>query len=424
MNRHRSCQGVSSPAASARSGRGSGRAGSPGSRAREPKRSRTASRARSRVGPLRWSKGSASCRRRSSAGSASDTPSRVSPRSVDHRPGRRQQPAGGAQDRLGVRGGLGQRVRPGGPGEVVEAQPQHHRAAHPVRRRASGGPPGRPMPASDRVELLGGVRGRRPERALRADRAAPPAARRPGAGRGCGPARAGAGRRPGRAATPAPPRRARPPARPCGCPGRAACRGHRARRPTAARPAAGAGTPARPRAATSSSPSGLATPLATLARNLVRATPTVIGSPTRSATVAAQPRRDVRRRPRDPPQPADVEERLVDGEALDQRRGVAEHLEDGLARLGVGRHPRRHDDRLRAQRAGLPPAHRRAHAAAPSPRSWPRARPRRRRSPAGRAAGGRRAARPTRRTRRGRRAGWSLRRARTYVRIAHRQSQR
>ncbi len=35
---------------------------------------------------------------------------------------------------------------------------------------------------------------------------------------------------------------------------------------------------------TTSSPSGLATPLATLARNFVRATPTVIGSPTRSRT--------------------------------------------------------------------------------------------------------------------------------------------
>lgn len=36
--------------------------------------------------------------------------------------------------------------------------------------------------------------------------------------------------------------------------------------------------------ATSSKPSGFATPLATLARNFVRATPTVIGSPTSSRT--------------------------------------------------------------------------------------------------------------------------------------------
>jgi hypothetical protein len=37
-------------------------------------------------------------------------------------------------------------------------------------------------------------------------------------------------------------------------------------------------------AGTTSSPSGLATPLATLARNFVLATPTVIGTPTRSRT--------------------------------------------------------------------------------------------------------------------------------------------
>ena len=42
-----------------------------------------------------------------------------------------------------------------------------------------------------------------------------------------------------------------------------------ARRPRAARPAAGGGTPARRPAATTSRPSGLATPLATLARNFV-----------------------------------------------------------------------------------------------------------------------------------------------------------
>ena len=52
----------------------------------------------------------------------------------------------------------------------------------------------------------------------------------------------------------------------------------------------------------------------------------------------------------------------------------------------------------------------------PWPRSWRRAPRRRRRSPAGRAGAGRRAARPTRRTSRGRRGGSSPRRARTHVR--------
>ena len=41
-----------------------------------------------------------------------------------------------------------------------------------------------------------------------------------------------------------------------------------------------------PSGGTTSSPSGFATPLATLARNFVRATPTVIGSPTSSSTRA------------------------------------------------------------------------------------------------------------------------------------------
>ena len=47
--------------------------------------------------------------------------------------------------------------------------------------------------------------------------------------------------------------------------------------------------------------------------------------------------------------PAHVEERLVDREPLDERRGVVEHAEHRLARLAVRREPRRHDDRLRAQ---------------------------------------------------------------------------
>ena len=116
-----------------------------------------------------------------------------------------------------------------------------------------------------------------------------------------------------------------------------------------------------PSGGTTSRPSGLATPLATLARNLVRATPTVIGSPTCSRTRAAQPRGDLRGRSRDPLEPADVEERLVDRQPLDQRRRVVEDLEDGLAGVGVGVHARPHDDGLRAEPARLPRAHRGPH---------------------------------------------------------------
>ena len=77
----------------------------------------------------------------------------------------------------------------------------------------------------------------------------------------------------------------------------------------------------------------------------------------------AQPHGDLLRRPRDPPQPADVEERLVDRQALDQRRRVAEDLEHRLARLGVGGHARRDDDRVGAEPPPLAAAHRRLDAA-------------------------------------------------------------
>ena len=114
--------------------------------------------------------------------------------------------------------------------------------------------------------------------------------------------------------------------------------------------------------------------------------------------------------PDDPPQAAHVQERLVDRDALDQRRGVARtprtprgwprrRPTSGAGRRSASGHSRR------ASRA----AHRACGRRTPWPRSWRRARPRRRRPPACRAAPGRRAARPTRRTRRGRRAGsWQL----------------
>ena len=122
-------------------------------------------------------------------------------------------------------------------------------------------------------------------------------------------------------------------------------------------------------------------------------------------------------RARDPAQPADVEERLVDREPFDERRRVREHLEHRLARLGVGGEPRRHDDRPRAELRGPRRSPIAVRTPKPWPRSWPRARRHRRRSPADRAAGGRRAARPRRRTRRGRRGG-SWHRTRTYVRTS------
>ena len=107
----------------------------------------------------------------------------------------------------------------------------------------------------------------------------------------------------------------------------------------------------------------------------------------------------------DASQAADVEERLVDGDALDHRRGVVEHLEHRLAGVDVGLEARLDDHRVGAQ-APVPggrPSPCAPHAA--WPRSSPRARPHRRRSPVARAARVGRAARPRRRTRRDRRAG-------------------
>ncbi len=112
---------------------------------------------------------------------------------------------------------------------------------------------------------------------------------------------------------------------------------------------------------TSSSPSGLASWLATLARNLVRAMPTVMGSPTRSRTFARScapistgvP--DTRARPDTSRNASSTDSGSTIG------AGVVEHLEHRVAGRRVRRHPRRHHDRVRTQRPGLAAAHRGAH---------------------------------------------------------------
>ena len=77
--------------------------------------------------------------------------------------------------------------------------------------------------------------------------------------------------------------------------------------------------------------------------------------------VAAQPHGDVAGGAREAPQPADVEEHLVDRQPFDQRGGVVEHLEHRLAGLRVGRHPGLDHDGPRAHPAGLGATHRGAH---------------------------------------------------------------
>ena len=80
---------------------------------------------------------------------------------------------------------------------------------------------------------------------------------------------------------------------------------------------------------------------------------------------AAQPDGDLRRRARRAPQPAHVEERLVDRDAFDERRRVVEHLEHRLAGGGVGGQVRFDEDGVGAQPPGDRPAHGGAHAVRP-----------------------------------------------------------
>ena len=81
--------------------------------------------------------------------------------------------------------------------------------------------------------------------------------------------------------------------------------------------------------------------------------------------VAPQPHGDLGGCARDPSQPADVEERFVDGQPLYQRRRLLEDLEDRLARIRVGRHPRFDHDCSRAHPTGARSSHRRADAVRP-----------------------------------------------------------
>ena len=69
--------------------------------------------------------------------------------------------------------------------------------------------------------------------------------------------------------------------------------------------------------------------------------------------VAPQPGRDLDRRARDALQPANVEKRLIDREALHEWCRVVEHAEHGPARLGIGGHARGDDDGFRTQPAGI-----------------------------------------------------------------------
>ena len=67
--------------------------------------------------------------------------------------------------------------------------------------------------------------------------------------------------------------------------------------------------------------------------------------------------RDLRRRARDPLEAADVEERLLERQALHQRRRLLEQVEERPARLRVGVEARRHRDQVGTEPARAASAH-------------------------------------------------------------------
>ena len=335
---------------------------------------------------------------------------------IDRRLCRGQQAAGDGEDDLRLRGRMSQRVRARRTREVREAQPKHDGSTDTSRCTQ---PTGDAVDERDEigVDLLRRSRPP-PERSLRPDRAAT-AARPHGPGIDVVRESVQVACR-----TPAEQRGqhglvdARELADGLDAAGVQLRRASPGRRPTPARRAAGAGSPARPSSGTTSRPSGLASALATLARNFVRAMPDADRQPDPLADRPSQPDRD-------------LDGRCRRSAPCRARRGTPRRSTAPRRAASCRRTPRRDPcspactppfaagRRSPRDRAGAPPGrpspsgHRR-----PSPRSSPRARHRRRRSPGGRAAGGRRAARPTRRTSPRRHAGSSPPLTRTYVRTS------
>ena len=206
-----------------------------------------------------------------------ERPISVSPRSRDRRRFGAQHGERDVLDRLGRGGRVRQRARPSRPREVVVAEAQGDRptdpvgATHPARH-----------PIDDReqgdLDVVGATSGGDPSpTATRSNRGGDRP--RPAGGRGCGRARGVGGHRP----TPRMARRLASPTaatsptvnRPRSWSLRSVTGPTPHRRPTGS----GCRNSSSWSGSTTSSPSGLATPLATLARNFVRAMPTVIGKP-------------------------------------------------------------------------------------------------------------------------------------------------
>ena len=105
-------------------------------------------------------------------------------------------------------------------------------------------------------------------------------------------------------------------------------------------------------AGTTSRPSGLHRADASLATNLLLATPTEQVMPCSSIDGGPDPLADLPRAAEAARRAAHVEERLVERDRLDQRRDRAEHLHDAGGGPAVGVEVGRDDHRLRAHAAG------------------------------------------------------------------------
>ena len=329
-----------------------------------PKRSRSSSTARSRPSRARSSNGSSSC----SPGRPRSRLVIVSPIRV--RPRRRITGIASATiARAVVSTALVAAVAVGivrarlGPGVVAEAQPHGDRAAD---ARRGPHPPGDPVGERDdhRVERLGRARPA-PERRLRAERA-------PAAARAHPPRVAVAGDRVQVAAGgAADDRRQR----------RLAQLGELADRLDPRAPELAGGRIADPperldrqrvqelalaRGRDQQQPVGLRRPARHLRQRLRPRDPHGHREADPLARPAPQGGGDLRGRARDPLEPADVEEGLLERQPLDHRRGLGEELEQLLAGAHVGREPGRDDDRVGAEAAGAGAVHRPADPAAPS----------------------------------------------------------
>ena len=235
---------------------------------------------------------------------------------------RRQQVAGGGEDRGGVGRRLGQGVRARRP--VKSANRRRSVTVRPTRPARRMRRVTRSTSADEHgVDLLGRVRATAPMALLRRRSSAGAARRAPGGGRGCGRGRGGGGRTPGRASPPARPRAAGRPRRRSRCPGRAAWPRSSAPTPHSRSTGSGWRNATSPLGRHDEQPVGLGDAARHLGEELGAGHADGDGQADLARARGGEAGGDLERRARHPPQPTDVEERLVDRDALDQRRRVA-----------------------------------------------------------------------------------------------------